>query len=1034
MEINNNDLNFLYRQTRVKRSSKLNDAIKEFFEEIKPEINMITIPVYINTRSGKQFFLIFNLIIEKSVNFTIYNYYKISKSLKDFGDLYFLDIIYKSQLKTALISILMDSYAHNISAHSLSALKWWFELRSKILGKRFFIDENKGLILSRIQPDSINITRGLLSQTTEKYYSALGLSDSTYNKDFFSVLDYIQFKLDDDPDNLKQLLNFAACSQKYSEDYLESFPYARNKVSCTVVNEEKIPFCFNPQFTIPLDYALFPFFRFLRDKGAFWSGITRDMAFGGESKTWYKILWEDFANNPLYLGTIAKSEGITKLKINLSVNSNNKWVTGRFVTIDLSLMNYEERIANNPSLEIKYQKNDYSFIENYLNDLDIDKKKINDKERDKLSAEVLEKLDKKLHNILSSTVETDEGHCNEDVNKEDSNELDCIKSNDNYIPPKKYNQYAFIRLGECFTHFREILESEEYSLFLPGGIVGEHSLFTIFENCLRNIKHYKNRIELENIKRNGIELYISINKERLKLNWKNNSASTRPDELFKIAVWLGHPTDMIIRDKTNEVSLWEKVTNSTKEPIIDSNGNPKMGGNSQDKACAAMLLNNKFISVDDQEGIYGHYYPWLHYTMSYEKNNRKNDKATEFPPTKMNCETFEIYNKQITDYKEKMPFLKGYFKKHFYVWRSCDYFTINNEDELKGDNISRFKFVIVSKKISNYYKIINEARQEGVIRLIVLDDSLSIEMLAEELETKIPSRFENIQQKVRDERLKYLYSLWFKSWLNDNPSVTLAHNYNQICISYSNSLKFNNCDISIKSSGTLDQNLLPLSHGGGDESKACNVRSHGNFWGKYFSKVVIKQPSELFKNAVSKNQLVEQEYLLFDFLEVVLTNVMIFDNRLWSRLSNDTEKMEVYKNNLKLIVNEELIINTNGGELSSNYFKQHLVNQIKKYGTPNVLVIHLSYIEALGYKESTKGFMNLFIENELDFLINKENFLFIIVTGRGRNSWKEDLKGEYYRNTLFKPIESFIHAIESGISYNDNFDVKHNVIKVIFGS
>jgi len=42
-------------------------------------------------------------------------------------------------------------------------------------------------------------------------------------------------------------------------------------------------------------------------KGAFWSGIARDNNFGGESATAFDVLWNDFINNPLYLGTIAKS-------------------------------------------------------------------------------------------------------------------------------------------------------------------------------------------------------------------------------------------------------------------------------------------------------------------------------------------------------------------------------------------------------------------------------------------------------------------------------------------------------------------------------------------------------------------------------------------------------------------------------------------------------------------------------------------------------------------------------------------------------
>ena len=94
----------------------------------------------------------------------------------------------------------------------------------------------------------------------------------------------------------------------------------------------------------------------------------------------------------------------------------------------------------------------------------------------------------------------------------------------------------------------------------------------------------------------------------------------------------------------------------------------------------------------------------------------------------------------------------------------------------------------------------------------------------------------------------------------------------------------------------------------------------------------------------------------------------------------------------------------------------------------------MSFIESLGYKENISGFMNSFIEKELSSIIENENFIFIITTGRGRNAWKDKLKPEYLKKTIFKPVESFIQALENGISYNDDFDVKHNIIRVIFGS
>ena len=67
------------------------------------------------------------------------------------------------------------------------------------------------------------------------------------------------------------------------------------------------------------------------EKGAFWSGITREQQFGGEIRDLHSVLWNDFINNPLYLGTIAYSEGITKLNIHLRFYSDKKYTGDKHI-------------------------------------------------------------------------------------------------------------------------------------------------------------------------------------------------------------------------------------------------------------------------------------------------------------------------------------------------------------------------------------------------------------------------------------------------------------------------------------------------------------------------------------------------------------------------------------------------------------------------------------------------------------------------------------------------------------------------------
>jgi hypothetical protein len=41
------------------------------------------------------------------------------------------NLIQEQNLKTAIISILVDSFAHNVSCHSLATLEWWIAQRSE---------------------------------------------------------------------------------------------------------------------------------------------------------------------------------------------------------------------------------------------------------------------------------------------------------------------------------------------------------------------------------------------------------------------------------------------------------------------------------------------------------------------------------------------------------------------------------------------------------------------------------------------------------------------------------------------------------------------------------------------------------------------------------------------------------------------------------------------------------------------------------------------------------------------------------------
>ena len=59
--------------------------------------------------------------------------------------------------------------------------------------------------------------------------------------------------------------------------------------------------------------------KHLAEKGTFWSRAMQPFSFGGSISSFYSILWKDFLQNPLFLGTIAHSEGIHRINLKIIV-------------------------------------------------------------------------------------------------------------------------------------------------------------------------------------------------------------------------------------------------------------------------------------------------------------------------------------------------------------------------------------------------------------------------------------------------------------------------------------------------------------------------------------------------------------------------------------------------------------------------------------------------------------------------------------------------------------------------------------------
>lgn len=751
--------------------------------------------------------------------------------------------------RSAITSILVDSFAHNVSAHALSALEWWFRKRSSQIDEAY---KNWAVVANIETIIQENIPEKAAELIGEKY------------REFHAAK-----------------VEFTETDLAYLQNYIQNIN--TNTVS------DKFPVSFN--------HVLWPLLRFLRDKAVFWSGVTRDIDTGGEIMSWQEILWDNFANNPLYLGTIAKSEGITTLEIKLKIFDKNKipLAEGVWVTIDLS-----------------------------------------------------------------------------DIDKKDLSPL---------LPGIQLNQY--ITLGPNFKRCAELLKEEDYQVFLPNGKVGLHALMTLIENTLRNIKHHPIYLEKNTTKK--IELQMSICPIQL-------MGEGTDYQLFKFSTRLHHK----IEPKENKLPLFEYLFEELLKPIVNADGVPRLGGNSQDKICAAMLLNNTFSEVEEldagkdkeirtQRNVF--YYPWVGFSI---RNNPQNPEGNfKFKPennfpieggvsaiTVANFKKAEM-EKQVATYRQKYTeedIKNGYLIKSFHLWKGE---IVKTGEANAADNPSRFKFV----KEGDF--------RNQVVRKVSVDTS----------------------------DICALYQDWLMRWLKPNTEIQLefweneSRELKKVVLTFAKekgALWEKQADIK----PNVKPTKLYFSHNskGGSTPNALrliNIRSHARF-AAYFK---LGLEEGFFKN-------IDEPYkpeFLYELLEVINTKILVVDNRAYQRASFINHK----NINLTFIPEKKEDWDFLKADIKSNY---------------HICVIHLTFIESLKYGENE---IPRFIQEQLFNNVAEDvpdNFYLVITSGRGRTDWMKGIRtiagNSHYDFVTYKPIEAILGAIEDGVIIHDDYQTKYNVVKL----
>lgn len=652
--------------------------------------------------------------------------------------------------------------------------------------------------------------------------------------------------------------------------------------------------------------------EYLMNKGAFWTGLTREHSFGGKIVNLYRLLWEGFAQNLLLLGTIAFSEKIFRVNLKISIIEN---------------------IESKEQFEVYFHKQ-----------------------------------------VISSGVFVS---------------IDLANLVENISNFSLTEKLALLKKGDEYENLSKHLLKKH--VYLPGSVVGEQAFFTILENELRNVKHYEPRA-LAEMQKNGLTLHLSIEEERF-----DKQSNKAVKEYYKVGVWLEHPTSL---DQDALTKRLEKIYGDVFEPVAHR---PLLGGTSQDKVCAAFLINNDFTQVQQRNSLRDkRFYPWIKMGSSPE-GGLVDGEMIEYCISARRIFTDDFpASKQY--FEDNYQPHQGYFKKYFHIWQGADVFMINTTQNIFGDweNPPRFRFTS-TYSLKDTKTIKRLLREAGITRII----------------------------HHPTQELATAYQIWLREWLlplktyhitfavQDDIVGSLILSKDKI--KFYNQAELEEEPIQPKTSGKGVQfiNMVHSSEKqtGTREDNLVRYRRHGIF-------------KQYFCNFREIEETVMSSALAAELLEVLATKVIVFDNRVASRL--ESLDKEVLKNQLKCeAYREEVTI-----------WEKQKKRGFEKF---QIMVLHLSFIETFfdtnGKKLYSEADIKKFIDQELLSnlqLKDKQNFLLVVTTGRGRTQWWEKLRADkssnYTEFVTFRPVESILSAIEDAFSIQDDLELKYRLVKVLLGS
>jgi hypothetical protein len=707
--------------------------------------------------------------------------------------------IYEQQLRTAIISILVDSFAHNISAHSLVALEAWLKQRTLQLENPIYVNDN---------PQDIKFPNALIdrdelksiSKISEEYYKLLGLDDHTNTNQYLTFADLIRLKG----------INF----EKVITAKVNKID---NKTNLITGGRESYP------IPVPIDNVLWHLVRFMKGKAAFWSGITRDLHFGGQHISIFDLLFKEFAENSLYAGTIAATEGIYKLNLKIGLDRNfgidnaNELQLYDFVQINTEIIDEKKEANKNVNdfiLDSSIEYSDYGFLR-----LGKDFKKL----RESLSKEIIYMPNSivGIHaflTIIENTIRNVK-HFKHEYNNMWSNGLTII------ITFQKFDLFN-IRFGERVNEFpNKDGTSSNYE--------GKHRLY-----------------------RTGIAIGHPIKSIDLK-DKSNSPFNTIKEKLFK------------------------GITDSeTGMPQLGGTSQDKI-------CSAMLFNNKfmSVETIDNARDWY--VYPWTHPRVISQEDLAEgktyNEKYSKDARFEMLAEETSLLKNKSDSYKkaeDNMPY-NGYLFKFFNIWHG-EPIAFEQQDKVNSipenyifsfDNQSRFTFLIVDsieKHEKGFIKRDKKSSERGVYRII--ENDRSIFKNTKDVEQSVYQIWNKSILKDINEEIN-IYELPDS---NDITFLDRLFTYNVEGIYFP-------AYETRKEVGELNFGDIIFTHGSTQEvpdkfkNIVLNYRSHGVLI-QNFSEVEIKRRS------INNGILAAKEK---EFIETLLVQVKIWDDRIFKKIPTE---------------------------------------------------------------------------------------------------------------------------------------------------